>query len=107
MSKQLTQGSTPVIRHRHMDADGNPIDISLNSALVVRIEFPDGTRADKTGTLTTAGFDGAHEYQTVGADTAQTGLHKTQGRVVMQDGKVHNTKVQSFYVYPGLAAPAP
>jgi len=107
MGKTLVQGSTPRIRHVHQDDDGNPIDISLNDELIIRIELPDGTRVDRTGILHTSGTDGAHYYDFVPADSAQSGLYKSQGRVHLTSGKQHNTEVQSFYIYPSLAAPSP
>lgn len=105
MGKKLVQGSTPRIRHVHQDDDGNPIDISNNDSLIIRIERPDGTRVDRTSIIQTSGLDGAHYYDFVAADSASSGLYKTQGRVHTTDGKQHNTDVHSFYIYPSIAAP--
>lgn len=68
------------------DGNGDPIDLSDASEMVMILQDPEGTSVEKTATFTTDGADGGVQYETVAGDLAMSGKHKVQARVTLPTG---------------------
>ncbi len=77
------------------------VDISSATTMQIIFRKPDGSRLEKTATLTNSGVDGKMEYTSVSGDLDRHGSWKLQGRVVMSGG-AWRSSVGNFDVYPNL-----
>lgn len=84
-----------------VDQDGNPVDISTATSLVIKIEYPDQTSVDKTGTLYSDGTDGVLYYDTIANDLSQSGQYFCQAKVTIAS-QPKSSAVGPFFVYPNI-----
>lgn len=86
------------------DQGAAPIDLSDATNLKVRIEQPNGTSAEATGTLYADGLDGAIFFHTTVDDLPYSGIVKIQGFATVQ-GENIKTEVGQIYVKPDANSP--
>ena len=66
-----------------LDQNGNPLNISGATSLVIAFQLPDGTQVLKTATYVTNGIDGQLYYVTTATDLLEAGLCYVQAQVVV------------------------
>lgn len=81
--------------------DGNVVDISLATTLVILIRKPDGDILTVAAELETDGTDGVMYYITTPGDIDEAGNYKIQGRVTLPNG-IFYTTVGNFIVHCNL-----
>jgi hypothetical protein len=79
------------------ETTGAPINLSTATGLKVKFEYPDGTTADKTGTLYSGGVDGKLYYTSIANDLNQSGQYFIQGEATI-GGATKNSEKGRFYV---------
>jgi len=78
--------------------DGEVVDISGASSLVIILKKPDGQSYTKTGTLYTNGTDGKMYYVSVDGDFNAAGNYKIQAIVTLPNGTFYSS-ISTFKVY--------
>jgi len=81
--------------------DGEIVDISGASSLVIILKKPDGTNHTKTANLYTDGTDGKMVYVSVVGDFSEPGNFKIQGKVTLAGG-IYYTSIGTFKVHCNL-----
>ena len=66
-----------------LDQNGNPLNISGATSLVIAFQLPDGTQVNKAATYVTNGIDGQLYYVTTATDLLEAGLCYVQAQVVV------------------------
>lgn len=66
-----------------LDANGQPLDISGATDLVIALQAPDGTQTPFTAQYVTNGIDGQLFYVTTAADLEEAGLWYVQAQVTV------------------------
>lgn len=78
--------------------DGEVVDISNASSLIVVLKKPDGESHQKTGTIYTDGTDGKMYYVSVNGDFNAAGNYKIQAIVTLNNGTFYSS-ISTFKVY--------
>lgn len=78
--------------------DGEIVDISSASSLIVVLKKPDGQSYQKTGTIYTDGTDGKMYYVAVNGDFNAAGNYKIQAIVTLSNGTFYSS-ISTFKVY--------
>lgn len=86
---------------RVLGTEGDPINISAASDLVLRFQKPDGTTVGKVASFLTNGMDGAVYYTTAGADFDMDGEWQVQASFSIS-GESKTTRWSSFSVNPNI-----
>jgi hypothetical protein len=81
------------------DQDGDPLDLSGATQLLVYLTRPDGTVLTKTAVLDTDGTDGLFKYVTQSGDLSVKGTWKIQGYVAGVAGFSGPTREAPFEVF--------
>lgn len=81
--------------------DGQVVDLSVATTLVIFIRKPNGTVLTLPAELETDGEDGLMYYITVAGDIDEAGSYKIQGRVTLPNG-IFYTTVDTFMVHCNL-----
>ena len=89
-----------VLRVQVLDQDGQAVDITSATGLVLTLQRPDGTKVTKTPTKE-VGTQGWLTYTVVAEDLDQAGWWKLQ-TVVTFTSAVYHSSIESFQVYPNL-----
>lgn len=84
-----------------LDEDGNALDISGATSLIIALQGPDGTQSSKTASYVTNGIDGQIYYVTTAADLVEPGLWYVQGQITV-GGAVLTTAWGQFEANPNL-----
>lgn len=66
-----------------LDQNGNPLNISGATALIIAFQQPDGTQFTRTAQYVSTGIDGQIYYVTTAADITEAGLWYAQAQITV------------------------